>query len=71
MDLTQAEAVADLIDAGSRGRRGPRCVPCRANSRRGSRELQAQLTELRVYVEAAIDFPDEEIDFSRTRPCSA
>ena len=26
-------------------------------------ELQAQLTELRAYVEAAIDFPDEEIDF--------
>ena len=26
-------------------------------------ELQAQLTELRAYVEAAIDFPDEEVEF--------
>ena len=63
LDLTQAEAIADLIDAGSR-----------AAARAALRSLQGEfsalvhsltdaLIELRVYVEAAIDFPEEEIDF--------
>jgi tRNA modification GTPase len=51
MDVVQAEAVADLIDAGT-GEFSARI-----------HQLQAHLTELRIYVEAAIDFPDEEIDF--------
>jgi tRNA modification GTPase len=63
LDLTQAEAVADLIDAGSRdaARAALRSLQGEFSAR--VNELQAQLTELRVYVEAAIDFPDEEIDF--------
>ena len=63
MDIAQAEAVADLIDAGSAA-----AARAAARSMQGEfsarvRDLQAQLTALRVLVEAAIDFPDEEIDF--------
>ena len=66
LDLLQAEAVADLIDAGSR-------VAVRAAQRSLSGEFSAailglneQVTGLRMYVEAAIDFPEEEIDFLNT-----
>ena len=63
VDLTQAEAVADLIDAGSR-----------EAARAAMRSLQGEfsgmvqgltdaLVDLRTYVEAAIDFPEEEVDF--------
>jgi tRNA modification GTPase len=63
MDLAQAEAVADLIDAGTTAaaRAAVRSMQGEFSTR--IRELQSQLTELRVYAEAAIDFPDEEIDF--------
>ena len=63
MDLVQAEAIADLIDATSQ-----------AAARSAVRSLQGafsnkvntvleQLVHLRLHVEAAIDFPEEEIDF--------
>ena len=63
MDLVQAEAIADLIDASSQ-----------AAARSAVRSLQGafsnkvntvleQLIHLRLHVEAAIDFPEEEIDF--------
>jgi len=63
MDLTQAEAIADLIDASSE-----QAVRNAMNSLQGvfSSKINAlveQLTHLRIYVEAAIDFPEEEIDF--------
>jgi tRNA modification GTPase len=63
MDLEQAEAVADLIDAGTAAaaRAAVRSLQGEFSSR--IRELQALITELRVHIEAAIDFPDEEIDF--------
>jgi tRNA modification GTPase len=63
IDILQAEAVADLIDAGSSAaaRAAVRSMQGEFSAR--IKELQAQLTELRSYVEAAIDFPDEEIDF--------
>jgi tRNA modification GTPase len=63
LDLTQAEAVADLIDAGSRDATRAALRSLRGEFSARVHKLQAQLTELRVYVEAAIDFPDEEIDF--------
>ena len=63
LDLTQAEAVADLIDAGSRDATRAAIRSLQGEFSARVHELQAQLTELRVYVEAAIDFPDEEIDF--------
>jgi tRNA modification GTPase len=63
MDLTQAEAVADLIDAGTTAaaRAAVRSMQGEFSAR--IHGLQAQLMDLRAYVEAAIDFPDEEIDF--------
>lgn len=63
LDLAQAEAVADLIAAGSEAAaRAAR----RSLDGEFSRRIEAvadQLTGLRVYVEAALDFPDEDIDF--------
>ena len=63
MDLAQAEAVADLIESGSE-------VAARSAMRSLQGEFSKQvhalveaLTQLRMYVEAAIDFPEEEIDF--------
>jgi tRNA modification GTPase len=63
MDVAQAEAVADLIDAGSTAaaRAAVRSMQGEFSVRIES--LRSQLTELRAYVEAAIDFPDEDIDF--------
>ncbi|MDA0979608.1 MAG: tRNA uridine-5-carboxymethylaminomethyl(34) synthesis GTPase MnmE, partial [Proteobacteria bacterium] len=63
MDLAQAEAVADLIDSSTReaARGALRTLEGEFSDR--INELQAGVTELRVYVEAAIDFPDEEVDF--------
>jgi tRNA modification GTPase len=63
MDIAQAEAIADLIDAGSTAaaRAAVRSMQGEFSSR--VHELQAQITELRTLVEAAIDFPDEELDF--------
>ena len=63
MDIAQAEAVADLIDAGSAAavRAAVRTMQGEFSDR--INELQARITELRMLVEAAIDFPDEELDF--------
>lgn len=71
IDLAQAEAVADLIDAGSR-------EAARAAMRSLQGEFSAMVhglvdavTELRAWVEAAIDFPEEEIDFLADRELEA
>ncbi len=63
LDLAQAEAIADLIDASSE-----QAARSAINSLQGAfsshiNEMVESLTNLRIYVEAAIDFPDEEIDF--------
>ena len=63
LDLAQAEAVADLIESGT-----AQAARAALRSLSGAfsdavHDLQAQLTAIRVYVEAAIDFPEEEIDF--------
>jgi tRNA modification GTPase len=63
LDLAQAEAVADLIDASTEA--ASRSAG-RSLSGAFSREVDAlarQLIELRTLVEATLDFPDEEIDF--------
>jgi tRNA modification GTPase len=67
LDLAQAEAIADLIDAGSR-----EAVRAAMRSLQGEfstmvRGLTDAVIELRTYVEAAIDFPEEEIDFLADR----
>jgi len=63
LDLTQAEAIVDLIDSGSRtaARAAQRTLQGAFSD--AIAELNQALTELRVHVEAAIDFPDEDIDF--------
>ncbi len=63
MDLTQAEAIADLINASSE-----QAMRNALNSLQGAfsdkiNQLIEKLIHLRMYVEAAIDFPEEEIDF--------
>ncbi|WP_439134678.1 tRNA uridine-5-carboxymethylaminomethyl(34) synthesis GTPase MnmE [Pseudomaricurvus sp.] len=63
MDLAQAEAIADLIEASSE-----QAARNAVHSLQGafSKEIHAlveALIQLRIYVEAAIDFPEEEIDF--------
>ena len=63
MDLAQAEAIADLIDSASE-----QAARCALRSLQGEfskrvHSLLEQLIQLRIYVEAAIDFPEEEIDF--------
>jgi tRNA modification GTPase len=63
IDIAQAEAIADLIDAGTAAaaRAAVRSMQGEFSAR--IRELQGLITELRKLVEAAIDFPDEELDF--------
>jgi tRNA modification GTPase len=63
LDLVQAEAIADLIESGSdaAARAALRSLQGVFSSR--IQALQEELTSIRVFVEAAIDFPDEEIDF--------
>ena len=66
MDLVQAEAVADLIEASSdRASRSALRSLSGAFSKQVNQLTQA-LIELRVFVEATIDFSDEEIDFLAT-----
>jgi len=63
MDLAQAEAVADLIDSSTQqaARSAMRSLQGVFSDR--VNDLLTKLTELRMYVEASIDFADEEIDF--------
>lgn len=63
LDLAQAEAVADLIDAASAeaARSAVRSLAGAFSAR--VRELVDGLIRLRTLVEATLDFPDEEIDF--------
>lgn len=63
IDLAQAEAIADLIAAQSQ-----QAAKAAMNSLKGDFSFQVnslveQLIQLRIYVESALDFPEEEIDF--------
>jgi tRNA modification GTPase len=62
LDLTQAEAVADLVASQSRAGAGAagRSLQGEFSSRVG--RLQSRLTQIRVQLEAHLDFPDEDID---------
>ena len=62
LDLAQAEAVADLIDAASReaARSALRSLSGAFSAAIGA--LQARLVQLRALTEAMLDFPEEEID---------
>ena len=63
LDLTQAEAIADLINSSSE-----QAARCALHSLQGDfsklvNQMVNDTIHLRMYVEAAIDFPEEEIDF--------
>jgi len=62
LDLAQAEAVADLIAAGSAQSARLALRTLQGEFSRRVDQLLDRLTALRTYIEAAIDFPDEEID---------
>ncbi|OBX05399.1 tRNA modification GTPase TrmE [Gallibacterium genomosp. 3] len=63
IDLAQAEAIADLIDASSEQAARSALKSLQGEFSHQIHQLVDQLIYLRTYVEAAIDFPDEEIDF--------
>ncbi|RCU45532.1 tRNA uridine-5-carboxymethylaminomethyl(34) synthesis GTPase MnmE [Corallincola holothuriorum] len=63
LDLTQAEAIADLIEANSEAAAKSALHSLQGVFSQQVHALVEQLTHLRIYVEAAIDFPDEEVDF--------
>ena len=71
IDLAQAEAIADLIDSASAS--AARCVR-RSLSGEFSRAIENHrdaLVELRTFIEAAIDFSDEELDLLGTSETAA
>jgi tRNA modification GTPase len=63
LDLAQAEAIADLVGSGTEqaARAALRSLAGAFSS--AVHDLSDRLTDLRTYVEAAIDFPEEEVDF--------
>ncbi len=63
LDLAQAEAIADLIDSETRAAARLAVRSLEGEFSRRIHQLVDEITRLRLYVEAAIDFPEEEIDF--------
>lgn len=67
LDLAQAEAISDLIDSSSEQAARSALRSLQGHFSSAIDELLQGLIELRVYVEAALDFPEEEIDFLADR----
>lgn len=65
MDLAQAEAVADLIEASTATAARSAIRSLSGEFSRAVHELVEHLIALRMLVEATLDFPEEEIDFLR------
>ena len=63
LDLAQAEAVADLVAAGSQAALRAARRSLEGEFSRRVHAVVEGLTGLRVWIEAALDFPDEEVDF--------
>ncbi|MCY4044710.1 MAG: tRNA uridine-5-carboxymethylaminomethyl(34) synthesis GTPase MnmE [Cellvibrionales bacterium] len=63
IDLTQAEAIADLIDSASKESAKNALQSLQGAFSKEINHLLGKVIDLRTFVEAAIDFPDEEIDF--------
>jgi tRNA modification GTPase len=63
LDLVQAEAIADLIDSGTAQAARAALRSLSGAFSRAVNGLADKLAQLRIHVEAAIDFPEEEIDF--------
>ena len=64
MDLAQAEAVADLIEAGTEQQAKSASRTLRGAFSDRIKKMQEQLTKTRINVEAAIDFSDEDLELS-------
>src|ERR1700722_5498297 len=67
LDLTQAEAIGDLVEAGSREAARAAMRSLQGEFSAMVKGLTEAVIDLRTYVEAAIDFPEEEIDFLADR----
>lgn len=63
LDLAQAEAVADLIDAGSERAAKSALASLQGRFSQLIHRLEEQLIDLRMRVEACLDFPEEDIEF--------
>jgi len=63
MDLIQAEAVADLIDSASAHAARSALRSLEGEFSKRIQALVNKLTNLRIFIEGALDFPEEEIDF--------
>lgn len=63
LDLAQAEAVVDLIDATTAAAARSAVRSLHGDFSRQIHALRDELIELRALVEATLDFPDEEVDF--------
>ena len=63
LDLAQAEAVADLINAGSERAARSALASLQGRFSQLIHGLQEQLVDLRLRVEACLDFPEEDIEF--------
>jgi len=70
LDLAQAEAISDLIDCGSRQAAKSALRSLSGEFSKQITTLLEKLIYLRIYVEAAIDFPEEEIDFLKDEKIS-
>jgi tRNA modification GTPase len=66
LDLAQAEAVADLIEASSRAAARSALRSLEGDFSRQIEALRERMVALRVLVEAALDFPEEDIDVLST-----
>ena len=63
LDLAQAEAIADLIDSSSESAARAALRSLEGEFSNTINQLLEKMIHLRMYVESAIDFPDEDIDF--------
>jgi tRNA modification GTPase len=63
IDLTQAEAIADLISAKTTQAARSAAQSLQGNFSKQLLALHEKIVHLRVYIEASLDFPEEEIDF--------
>ena len=63
VDLAQAEAIADLIESGSRAASRAAMRSLEGRFSQQVNDLVEAIVELRAYIEAALDFAEEEIDF--------
>jgi len=63
LDLAQAEAIADLIEATSEQAAKSALSSLQGEFSHKINDLVESLIHLRIYVEASIDFPEEEVDF--------